>query len=405
MRRPFASRTVIAKCDVGRDLDPHGAVRLDRRVAEHLAHPELRCDAERAVAEVEGVAVGQAHGLFDAQEPRGALRRGRQLRVGDRGDAARGHVDAVDVVHAADVEDADALGFELRVEIDAGRSIEEHRRQHARLQRDDVRKDDAFPGVGHGHLRALLRVVDPQAIQRRSRDGGGGRQPLVGAGHDPRAIEQTALRPADEDAPAAVEQRKRRIEASARRRSFHRPDDVDGRRFLRRAGEHTGVRLGRLHDVDEVAGVDLEQVATFVGRFERLHAHQQVAVRHRPRLEELDRRVVGAGRHGCARRRAIRDRCRPAGSCRGSFRRGPGAWSQRVKTMRPSSRTDGSRSWLWLNEIWWMLLPSAFMTCSTNAGPSRFSSWASNCGLPSSSRIAFDCRWRVEVKTMRPSGR
>ena len=42
---------------------------------------------------------------------------------------AGGDVDAVDVVDAADVEDADALGVELGVEVDAGDAIEQHRRQ------------------------------------------------------------------------------------------------------------------------------------------------------------------------------------------------------------------------------------------------------------------------------------
>ncbi len=79
--------------------------------------------------------------------------------------------------------------------------------------------------------------------------------------------------------------------------------------------------------------------------------------------------------------------------------------SQRVYTMRPFGSTAGSRSWLWLNEIWWMFVPSASITCSTNAGSLSSSSWAAYCGLFSSSRIARDWRWRVELNTILPSGR
>ncbi len=49
--------------------------------------------------------------------------------------------------------------------------------------------------------------------------------------------------------------------------------------------------------------------------------------------------------------------------------------------------------------------PSAFITWSTKACSFWSSSWAANCGLPSSISTAFDCRCRVDEKTMRPSGR
>ncbi len=52
-----------------------------------------------------------------------------------------------------------------------------------------------------------------------------------------------------------------------------------------------------------------------------------------------------------------------------------------------------------------MLVPSPFITCMTKAGSVRASSSAMNCGMPSSSRMPCDWRWRVELKTMRPSGR
>ncbi len=52
-----------------------------------------------------------------------------------------------------------------------------------------------------------------------------------------------------------------------------------------------------------------------------------------------------------------------------------------------------------------MSLPSPFITCSTNACSVRLASSAANWGLPSSSSTARDWRWRVEAKTIRPSGR
>jgi hypothetical protein len=51
-----------------------------------------------------------------------------------------------------------------------------------------------------------------------------------------------------------------------------------------------------------------------------------------------------------------------------------------------------------------MLVPSASITCSTNAGSCRLV-LAAYCGLFSSSRIARDWRWRVELNTILPSGR
>ena len=105
----------------GRHLDAHRAVRLDGRVAEDLAHAEAAGGAESRAAEVAHVVVRNADRLLDAHEARGALVRGRLHRVDQRGIAARRDVGAVEVVDAADVEDADVLGREDRVEIDARR--------------------------------------------------------------------------------------------------------------------------------------------------------------------------------------------------------------------------------------------------------------------------------------------
>jgi hypothetical protein len=58
----------------------------------------------------------------------------------------RASIDAIDVIDAADVQDANALGLELGIEVDARDAVEQHRRQRQVLQRDCIGEDDAFDG-------------------------------------------------------------------------------------------------------------------------------------------------------------------------------------------------------------------------------------------------------------------
>ncbi len=65
-------------------------------------------------------------------------------------------------------------------------------------------------------------------------------------------------------------------------------------------------------------------------------------------------------------------------------------------------------SWLGLKEIWWMPVPSAFMTCMTKSEVFIDSVCASNgCTFsptpPSLISTSRDVVWRVDENTMRPS--
>ena len=147
------------------NLDLHGSVRLDRRVAEDLAHAEAAGGAERRAAEVTDFVVREPDRLFDADEPGGALVGRRLYRVDERGIAARRDVGAVEVVDAADVQDADVLRGEDGVVVDARDRVDDHGRQrHARRQRDHLGVADALDRLEHGPLRQVARVVKPHTI-------------------------------------------------------------------------------------------------------------------------------------------------------------------------------------------------------------------------------------------------
>ncbi len=124
--------------DIRGHLDAHRAVRLDRGVAQDLAHAKGAGDAERAAVEIANVVVRNADRLLDAHETRRPRRRQRHGGIAQHRYAARRDVRARDVIDAANVDDADALGLELGIEVDAGDGIEQHWRQGSRLQCDDV---------------------------------------------------------------------------------------------------------------------------------------------------------------------------------------------------------------------------------------------------------------------------
>ena len=216
-------------------------------------------------------------------------------RVGHCGDASGRRVHAVDVVHAADVEDPHALGLEVGIEVDAGHPVEEHGRERRGLQRDDVRVHDALDGTCERQLRTRRWVVHPDSIQRRGSHRARRGEPVGGAGDDSRSLEQAALRPAHQQPTGTVAQRKCRLEATAWRRTRDRAHGVDGRRLLRGPGQYATIRCGRLCVLHVVRELDVEQFAAALRRDEWLGANQQVAVAHRTRIEELDRRAVRAG--------------------------------------------------------------------------------------------------------------
>ena len=201
--------------DVRGHLDPYGAVRLDGRIAQHLAHAERRGNAEGAAAEIEYVTVGEAHRLLDAQESRGTLGGASAARVRHGGDAARRRVDAVDVVHAADVEEAHAFRLEIGIEVDAGHPVEQYWRERRGLQCDDVRVHDTLDGTCQRQLCARRRVVDPESIQWRGSHGARRGEPVGRAGDDSSSLQQSALRPAHQQPPRAIAQRKCRLEPTA----------------------------------------------------------------------------------------------------------------------------------------------------------------------------------------------
>ena len=74
---------------------------------------------------------------------------------------------------------------------------------------------------------------------------------------------------------------------------------------------------------------------------------------------------------GCWRRSRAAGPCRRGWTSRDACRPCPGRCPSGVHSTRPLASTVASRSWLWLNEIWWMPVPSAFITCSTKAGSLR----------------------------------
>ena len=177
----------------GGQLEHRRAVGLDRDVADDLAHAEPAGCAEGGAGEVERLAVRDGHGLLDAKEARGTLRRGRPRRVAHRADAARRGVGPVDVVDAADLEDADVLLGELRVVVDAGHGVEDHGRpRHARHHGHDLGEHTAFDRLQHRTLGPVARVPDEDPVQRRRRLQRRVGEPLLRAGHDASLLDGAA---------------------------------------------------------------------------------------------------------------------------------------------------------------------------------------------------------------------
>src|SRR5262249_13147285 len=198
-----------AEGDVGRHLDGYRAVGLDRGVAEDLEHVVAR--AEGGVREVDDGLVRDRDRLVQAQEARRAVGRWGGGRIGDRGDVRVGGVDAVEVVDTPYIYDADAGIHQVLVQVHARDLVEDDVRQLARRRHRHVADHDALGGR-HDRLQGvLLRVEHPHAVERRRdrrvRDVEGRRV----AGHDRRrrlrGVEQPALRPADQEAAGAIEQR------------------------------------------------------------------------------------------------------------------------------------------------------------------------------------------------------
>ncbi len=155
----------ITEGHAGRHLDAHRAVRLDRRVAEDLAHAEAARGAEGGAAEVTHLVVGNPDRLLDAHEAGRTFVGGRLHRVDERGVAAGCDVRAVEVVDAADVQDADILRRQHRVVVDARHGVDDHGRQRrADRERDHLGIADALDRLQHRALRAVARVVQPHSI-------------------------------------------------------------------------------------------------------------------------------------------------------------------------------------------------------------------------------------------------
>ena len=114
--RADAARILVEDFDgerhVCRQLNLDGPVGLDRRVGENLAHTHAG-RTEGRVVDLAHVLGRDLDGLFDSDESSRALIGRGLLRIGQRRNAGHGipglrfhGIDAIEVIDAADVEDA-----------------------------------------------------------------------------------------------------------------------------------------------------------------------------------------------------------------------------------------------------------------------------------------------------------
>src|SRR5688572_13805191 len=153
------------------DLHFYRAIRLDRGIAEDVAHSEASTrDTEGRVRHITRVLIGLRHDFFEAQEAGRAGRIRGIPGIADSRDAARHGYGAIDVVDTADVQDADAFSGKVLREVHARRAIQDRRRQRMARACDHFRIDEAFLGRDDGLLRVVAHVIDVHAVERRGFD-------------------------------------------------------------------------------------------------------------------------------------------------------------------------------------------------------------------------------------------
>src|SRR5688572_3109800 len=199
--------------DIGRYAHRHRPIRLDGCITENLPHETdiaAHSGVEVDVGEAE-IFIADGHRLLQTQESRRPLCRVAQPRISDGGDIYSTGVgdDTVEVVDAADVEQADAFTNQCWIEVRRGlRVVGTERRWHARLRGNQIRNHDAFHRLEQRLEGVVGRVEYESAVKRGCGLHIRIRQPLRGARHYARGrdglIEQPALRPAHENAVAAV---------------------------------------------------------------------------------------------------------------------------------------------------------------------------------------------------------
>jgi hypothetical protein len=122
---------------------PRGLVRAERRARVDVARVIVRL--RNRLSRCAGSEPGASH----------------KLRCPDcaRLRCRRALVDAVDVVDALDIHDANGFGEQVRRKVHAGSVIENDRRHHARRARHDFGVDEAFLRRHDRHLRVVVHVV------------------------------------------------------------------------------------------------------------------------------------------------------------------------------------------------------------------------------------------------------
>ena len=264
--------------------------------------------------------------------------------------------------------------------------VEDHRRQRPRLQRDHLGDHDAFDRAG-----TRLGGVAPDRRSRRCTAAGGRHRPGPPAAPPCRARSAAWPVPSPSSSRHCVQLTKQPVGAVPQRKGRAKrppgegPGDrahvVGGGRRLRRPGQPALV--GSAAACSPRSCWCRSSTGRRRGRAPRTGAPGPASGRSamlRGRVNWMSV-AVGAGRVAARAIQQLQVGAVGFASCTGGSSC-PGARSQRLNTTRPSCSTVGSRSWLWLKEIWWMSVPSAFITCSTKARSLRFRSAPRTAACP-----------------------
>ena len=163
---------------VGGYLDLHRAVGLDWRITDDLAHLLLAADTESTAVKIQRIAIRDGHGLDEAQEARPALIGrdqggiGQLPEAGDIGVAAAKPVKAaIEIVDAADMQQADVFISEILIQLEARDPVVEDGRSAARRGDHGLFDDPALFGQYHGQLSLSVEVIDVDAIDGEGLNG------------------------------------------------------------------------------------------------------------------------------------------------------------------------------------------------------------------------------------------
>ena len=302
-RRPLASSTLIPKATFAGTFTLHRAVRLDRRVAEDLAHAERAAAPNAESSDVAHVVVRLRNGLLDAQEARGARASAVVRPDSDSEDSRRARRRRRRCRRRCGCSGCRRLRRELGVEVDAGHASRMTGGSGGAASGDDFGVDEAFAGLT-GSCVFVARVVDPDAVQRRRGRASRIGEALLGAGHDAAGVVvQAALRPGPSRRP--VPSRSGKPSDSGRRaRAGIGAHVVRQRADLRRARDAVVPRRLRVLDVGRVSISTRSPPCSVPGTDAPAPACGRP---HRARAEELDLgcRWPGARRAGGVAVRAV----------------------------------------------------------------------------------------------------